>query len=94
MFLEIQTGVKIKFNQIFSVLKSCRCRKEPLLEFDDGCFEEEGERDMSRQFFQTQKNQLFELQYHLERYCNVLPVFGFNCAKYDINSILSYLLPC
>ena len=40
-----------------------------------------------------QKNQLIELQEHLERYCNVLPVFGFNSEKYDINLIKSYLLP-
>ena len=40
-----------------------------------------------------QKNQLFDLQEHFERYCNVLPVFGFNSAKYDINLIKSYLLP-
>ena len=40
-----------------------------------------------------QKNQLIELQEHLDRYCNVLPVFGFNSAKYDINLIKSYLLP-
>ena len=40
-----------------------------------------------------QKNQLTVLQKHLERYCNVLPVYGFNSAKYDINSIKSYLLP-
>ena len=40
-----------------------------------------------------QKKQLIELQEHLERYCNVLPVFGFNSAKYDINLIKSYLLP-
>ena len=29
----------------------------------------------------------------MERYCNVLPVFGFNSAKYDLNLIKSYLLP-
>ena len=40
-----------------------------------------------------QKNQLIELQEHLERYCNVLPVFGFNSTKFDINLIKSYLLP-
>ena len=40
-----------------------------------------------------QKNQLIELQEHLERYCNVLPVFGFNSAKYVINLIKSFLLP-
>ena len=39
-----------------------------------------------------QKNQLIELQEHLERYCNVLPVFGFNSAKYDTNLIKPYLL--
>ena len=40
-----------------------------------------------------QKNQLIELQEHLERYCNVLPVFGFNSAKYHTNLIKSCLLP-
>ena len=40
-----------------------------------------------------QKNQLIELQERLERYCNVLPVFGFNSAKYHINLIKSCLLP-
>ena len=40
-----------------------------------------------------QKNQLIDLQEHLESYCNVLPVFGFNSAKYDINLIKFYLLP-
>ena len=39
------------------------------------------------------ENQLIELQEHLERYCNVLPVFGYIGAKYDINLIKSYLLP-
>ena len=29
----------------------------------------------------------------MERYCNVLPVFGFNSAKYDLNLIKSFLLP-
>ena len=39
------------------------------------------------------KNQLIDVQESLERYCNVLPVFGFNSAKYDLNLIKSYLLP-
>ena len=33
------------------------------------------------------------LQEFLERHCHVLPVFGFNSAKYDLNLIKSYLLP-
>ena len=36
---------------------------------------------------------MLDLQESLERYCNVLPVFGFNSAKYDLNLIKSYLLP-
>ena len=40
-----------------------------------------------------QKNQLIDLKEHFERYCKVLPVFGFNSAKYDISMIKSYLLP-
>ena len=47
----------------------------------------------STQFLQLQKNQLIDLQESLERYCNVLAVFGFNSAKYDLNLIKSYLLP-
>ena len=47
----------------------------------------------STQFLQVQKNQLIHFQESLERYCNVLPVFGFNSAKYDLNLIKSSLLP-
>ena len=42
---------------------------------------------------QIQKKQLIDLQEHLKRYCNVLPIFGFNSAKYDLNLLKSYLLP-
>ena len=60
---------------------------------DDCIVEEEEEKHLSTQFLQMQKNQLIDLQEHFERYCNVLPVFGFNSAKYDINLIKSCLLP-
>ena len=39
------------------------------------------------------KNQLIDVQESRERYCNVLPAFGFNNAKYDLNLIKSNLLP-
>ena len=60
--------------------------------FVDDCVVEE-EKELSTQFLQLQKNQLIDLQEYFERYCNVLPVFGFNSTKYDINLIKSYLLP-
>ena len=61
--------------------------------FVDDCIVEDEEKDLSTQFLQMQENQLIDLQEHFELYCNVLPVFGFNSAKYDINLIKSYLLP-
>ena len=55
----------------------------------------------STQILQIQKNQLTikikkstnDIQESLERFCNVLPVFGFNSSKYDLYLIKSYLLP-
>ena len=58
-------------------------------DFDD-C---DNETCTSTQFLQIQKKQLFDLLEHLELYCNVLPIFGFNSAKYDLNLIKSYLFP-
>ena len=43
--------------------------------------------------FIYKKNQLNDLQGALESFCNVLCVFGFNSARYDLNLIKSYLLP-
>ena len=43
--------------------------------------------------YRYKKNQLIDLQESLERYCNVLPVFGSNSAKYDLNLIKSFLIP-
>ena len=93
-FLEIEIAIKSKLTRTLEYLNECRCRNQRVFEFEDHCFEDDNEeKDASTQFLQMQKNQLIELQEHLERYCNVLPVFGFNSAKYDINLIKSYLLP-
>ena len=93
-FLEIETAIKSKLSRTLESLNERRCRNQRGSEFEDQCFEDGNEeKDASTQFLQMQKNQLIELQEHLERYCNVLPVFGFNSAKYDINLIKFYLLP-
>ena len=47
----------------------------------------------STHLLQIQKKQLIDLQEHSERFCNVVPIFGFNSAKYDLNLIKSYLFP-
>ena len=90
-FFEVETTVKIKLYAILEQLKKRRNRAERVSKFVDDCIVEE-EKDLPTQFLQMQKNQLFDLQEHFERYCNVLPVFGFNSAKHNINLIKSYLL--
>ena len=40
-----------------------------------------------------QKNQLIDLKQNLESYVNLLPVFGFNSGKFDLNLTTSYLIP-
>ena len=92
-FIEVETAIKIELCAILEQLNQRRNRAERLSNFVDDCVVEEEEKDLSTQFLQMQKNQLIDLQEHFERYCNVLPVFGFNSAKFDINLIKSYLLP-
>ena len=91
-FIEVETAIKIKLCAILEQLNQRRNRAERVSNFIDDCIVEE-EKDLSTQFLQMEKNQLIDLQEHFERYCNVLPVFGFNSAKYDIILIKSYLLP-
>ena len=87
LFLDIETTVKIKLGSILKKLTQRHNRREQA-ELDD-C---DNEICTSTQFLQIQKNQLFNLQDSRERYCNILHVFGFNSAKYDLNLIKSYLL--
>ena len=88
LVLNIETTTKIKLGSILEKLTQRHNRKEQA-DLDD-C---DNETCASTQFLQIQKIQLIDLQESLERYCNVLPVFGFNSAKYDLNLIKSYLLP-
>ena len=46
----------------------------------------------STQFLQIQKNQFFDHQETLERFCKVLSVLCFNSAKFDLNLIKSYFV--
>ena len=91
-FIEVETAIKIKLCAILEQLNQRRNRAERVSNFVDD-FTVEEEKDLSTQFLQMQKNQLIDIQEHFERYCTVLPVYGFNSAKYDINLIKSYLLP-
>ena len=89
-FIEVETAIKTK---LCAVLEQLNQRRNRVSIFVDDCIVEKEKKYLSTQFLQMQKNQLFDLQEHFERYCNVLPAFGFNSAKYDIILITSYLLP-
>ena len=91
-FLEVETAIKSKLTRTLESPNERRCRNQRVFEFTDQCFEDDnGKKGASTQFLQMHKMQLIELQEHLERYCNVLAVFGFKSAKHDINLIISYL---
>ena len=92
LVLDIETTLKIKLGSVLVKFTQRHNRRESarLDMSQDDC---DNEICASTQFLQIQKNQLIVLQETLERYCNVLPVFGFNSAKYDLNLIKSYLLP-
>ena len=92
-FIKVETAIKIKLCAILEPLNQRRNTAERVSNFVEDCIVEEEENDLSIQFLQMQKNQLIDLREHFEGYCNVLPVFGFNSAKYDINLIKSHLLP-
>ena len=92
-FFEVETAIKIKLTAILEQLNQRRNRADIVSNFADDCIVEEEETDLTTQFLPLQKNQLIDLQEPFERYYNVLPVFGFNSAKHDINLIKSYLLP-
>ena len=93
--LKTETAIKGKLTRTLESLIERPCRNQRVFGFEDHCFEDDNEEKVaSTQFLQMQKNHLLiELQEYFERYCNVLPVIGFNSAKYDINLIKSYLLP-
>ena len=92
LFLDIETTKKIKLGNILEKLTHCHNRREHA-RFDMSQDDYDNEICAPTQFLEIQKNQLFDLQESLERYCNVLTVFGFNSAKDDLNLIKSDLLP-
>ena len=91
---EVETAIKIKLSCILEQLNQRHSQGERVIDSDNDEYSNDiaEEKELSSRFLQMQKNQLIDLQEHFERYCNTLPIFGFNSAKYDIKLIKSYLL--
>ena len=67
-FLQVETAIKSKRTRTLEYLNERRCCNQRVFEFKDHCFEDYNqEKDASTQFLQMPKNQLVELQEHLER---------------------------
>ena len=75
LFFDIKTTIKIKLGSILEkpIQRHNRREQADLDDCDNQTF-------TSTQFLQHQKKPLIDLQEHLEGYCNVLPIFGFNHA--------------
>ena len=89
LFFDIETTINIKLGSIFEKFTQRTNRREQAV-LDD-C---DNEICTSTQFLLIQKKQLVDLQEHLERFCNVLPIFVFNSAKYYLNLIKSFTHSC
>ena len=92
LFFDIKTTIEMKLGNIFEKLSQRHNRREHAM-FDKSQDDCDKEICASTQFLQIQRNQLFDVQESLGRYCNVLAVVGIESAKYDLNLIKSYLLP-
>ena len=92
LFHDNETTIKIELVSIVEKLTQRHNRRE-IARFDMSQEDCDNEFSASTQFLQIQKNQLIDLQETLKPYGNVLPVFGFNGAKYALNLIKWYLLP-
>ena len=94
-FIEVETAIKIKLSSALEQINQRPSQRERVIDYDNNEYfnDTAEEKELSTQFLQKQKNHLIDLQEHFQRYCNTLPVFGFNSTKYDINLIKSYLLP-
>ena len=56
-------------------------------DYKDECIEDTKETVMSTQALITQKNWLIDLKQNLRRYVITLPVFEFNCGRFNLNLI-------
>ena len=91
-FLDIDTTKRIKLDSILEKLTQRHNRRESA-RFDMSQDDCDNQVCVSTQFMQIQKNQSIHLQESLDHFCNALPVFGINSAKYHLNLIKSYSLP-
>ena len=93
LFHDIETSIFIELSRILEKLTHRHNRRERVRSFNTNHNDCANKIFASTQFIQIQRSQLIDLQEHLERFRKVLPLFGVNSAKLDLNLIKFYLLP-
>ena len=70
-------AIKIKRSSILEQLNQRHSQRERVIDYDNDEYfnDTPGEKELSTQFLQMQKNQIIDSQEHFERYCNTLPLF-------------------
>ena len=90
--VDMETLFKVKLGSILVKLNQRHSRREQAKRFDRRQNDYAKDNCTSSQILQIRMIQIFYLQESLERYCNVLRVFGFSSAKGDLNYFNSHLL--
>ena len=85
-FLEVEAEIKTRLNDVSS-------RLQTISETQSNISSETEDSNASINFLRYQQKQLLDLQCNFNSYVDILPVFGFNSGKYDLNLIKSYLIP-
>ena len=89
LFFDIKTTIKSKLGSVLEKPTQRHNRREQIDLDDCG-----NETCTLNQFLRIKKKQLIDLQEHWNRFCNVLPIFGFNSAKKnDPDLKKSYFIP-
>ena len=90
-FIENETAIKIKMCCGVEKLNQRHNRAKKVKDFRGDCIVVSEEQDQTTQFLQ--RYWVIDIQEQVERYCILLPVFGFESAKYVLILFRSYLLP-
>ena len=90
-FLDVETTLKIN-RAAYWKTQPLHYQRKKMRWIDNNLDDSESTRFVSTQFLQIQR-QKDDLQEPLKRYCKILPVFGFNCAKKYLCITKSLSLP-
>ena len=85
LFSDTETIIKTEVGSILEKPPQRHNQREQLRRFSMNQDDCENENCDSTEFSHIQKKFLTDMPELLEQYCNILPVYGFKIAKYDLS---------